>query len=83
MAVARLLGIVAWFDRLKGYGFITPAGSNKDVFVHHSGIAGEGYRNLEQGESVEFELAVRQGKVVAANVRSLVAESGAGSEIRQ
>lgn len=80
---ARLLGVVAWFDRIRGFGFLTPAGSDRDVFVHYTAIQGEGYRNLEQGQSVEFEIALRQGKVVAANVRLLVAESGAGIREQQ
>ena len=47
-------GIVKWFSRSKGYGFITPDGSDKDVFVHYSNIVGEGFRNLEAGERVTF-----------------------------
>lgn len=55
-------GTVEWFSKLKGYGFIKPAGSNlANVFVHYSAIQGEGYRNLEPGQAVEFE-AVDQGK---------------------
>jgi CspA family cold shock protein len=76
---ARLLGVVAWFDRLKGYGFITPAGSDRDVFCHYTAIVGEGYRNLEQGQTVEFELGVRQGKAIAQSVRP-IAEVGADEQ---
>jgi cold shock protein len=76
---ARLLGVVAWFDRLRGFGFITPAGSNKDVFCHYSAIQGDGYRNLEQGETVEFELGLRQGRTVATNVQVLTASETGGS----
>ena len=48
-------GTVKWFSAEKGYGFISrPDGD--DVFVHFSAIEGEGYRNLEQGETVEFEV---------------------------
>jgi cold shock protein len=48
-------GTVKWFNDAKGYGFITPAGSDTDVFVHHSAISGEGYKSLAEGASVEFE----------------------------
>ena len=52
----RMLGTVKWFSRVKGYGFISPDGGEKDVFVHFSAIAGEGYRNLEEGQRVEFSI---------------------------
>ena len=51
-------GKVKWFSNQKGYGFITLE-SGKDVFVHHTAIQGEGYRSLEEGQEVEFE--VEQG----------------------
>jgi CspA family cold shock protein len=50
----RVTGIVKWFSRVKGYGFISPDSGEKDVFVHYSAIMGEGYRNLEEGQRVEF-----------------------------
>jgi CspA family cold shock protein len=53
---ARISGTVKWFSRVKGYGFISPDGGEKDVFVHFSAIAGEGYRNLEEGQRVEFSI---------------------------
>ena len=52
----RILGTVKWFSRVKGYGFISPDGGEKDVFVHFSAITGEGYRNLEEGQRVEFSI---------------------------
>jgi CspA family cold shock protein len=52
----RISGTVKWFSRVKGYGFISPDGGAKDVFVHFSAIAGEGYRNLEEGQRVEFSI---------------------------
>ncbi len=50
----RTTGTVRWFSRVKGYGFIQPDGQDKDVFVHFSAIVGEGYRNLREGQRVEF-----------------------------
>ena len=54
----RETGTVKWFDERKGYGFITRDGA-EDVFVHYSALQGEGFRNLYEGEHVEF--AVEQG----------------------
>ena len=51
-------GTVKWFSNQKGYGFITSE-EGKDVFVHHSVIQGEGYKSLDEGQQVEFE--VQQG----------------------
>jgi CspA family cold shock protein len=48
-------GTVKWFNSEKGYGFITSE-EGKDVFVHYSGITGEGYKSLDEGQSVEFEI---------------------------
>lgn len=48
-------GKVKWFSNQKGYGFITPE-SGKDVFVHFSAIQGDGYKSLEEGVEVEFEI---------------------------
>jgi CspA family cold shock protein len=48
-------GTVKWFNATKGYGFITPDGGGKDVFVHHSAIEGAGYKELSEGQRVEFE----------------------------
>jgi CspA family cold shock protein len=48
-------GKVKWFNAQKGYGFITPENGN-DVFVHHSAIQGSGYKTLEEGQEVEFEI---------------------------
>ncbi|MBL8057688.1 MAG: cold-shock protein [Anaerolineales bacterium] len=52
----RVTGTVKWFSRVKGYGFISPDSGEKDVFVHYSAIQGEGYRNLEEGQRVEFSI---------------------------
>ena len=50
-------GKVKWFNDQKGFGFITPDDGSKDCFVHHSEIQGEGYKTLEEGQAVEFEIA--------------------------
>jgi cold shock protein len=54
-------GVVKWFSRLKGYGFINPDDGSQEVFVHYSAIEGDGYRNLYEGDRVEFVL-IDQGK---------------------
>src|SRR5436190_1325373 len=48
-------GTVKWFNDAKGYGFITPEEGSKDLFVHHSSIAGDGYKSLAEGARVQFE----------------------------
>ena len=48
-------GTVKWFSDEKGFGFITPDGGGRDLFVHFSGITGEGYRSLSEGAKVSFE----------------------------
>jgi CspA family cold shock protein len=48
-------GTVKWFNDAKGYGFITPAEGGKDLFVHFSSLAGEGFKTLAEGADVEFE----------------------------
>jgi CspA family cold shock protein len=53
-------GTVRWFDDAKGYGFIAPEDGSKDVFVHHSNIAGSGFKSLAEGARVTFE--VREGQ---------------------
>jgi len=55
---ARMTGTVKWFNGAKGFGFIQQE-AGPDVFVHHTAIRGEGYRNLEEGQRVEFN--VQQG----------------------
>lgn len=50
----RRSGTVKWFSRVKGYGFIAPDDEEKEIFVHFTGIEGEGYRNLEKGQRVSF-----------------------------
>jgi CspA family cold shock protein len=61
-------GTVKWFNNTKGYGFIT-ADDGTDVFVHHSDIQGDGFKSLEEGESVEFDVTEGNKGPKAANVR--------------
>ncbi len=63
-------GTVNWFNNSKGYGFITPESGN-DVFVHHSAISGDGYKTLEEGSQVEFEIKQGPKGEEAANVVKL------------
>ena len=63
-------GTVKWFNNQKGYGFITPE-SGSDVFVHHSAIQGEGYKSLNEGQAVEFEIKQGPKGAEAANVIKL------------
>jgi CspA family cold shock protein len=57
----RKNGKVKWFSRIKGYGFILPDEGEREVFVHYSAIAGEGYRNLYEGDRVQY-VEVDMGK---------------------
>jgi cold shock protein len=61
-------GTVKWFNDSKGYGFITPDDAGKDFFVHHSAIAGEGFKTLTEGAKVEFEPAEGEKGPEAKNV---------------
>lgn len=62
-------GTVKWFSPDKGFGFITPDDGSADVFVHFSAIAGEGYRNLDEGQKVTYEVIQGQKGPQAADVR--------------
>ena len=64
------VGTVKWFNADKGYGFIAPE-SGEDVFVHFSAIQSTGYRSLEEGQTVEFDITQGQKGPQAANVRPL------------
>ena len=61
-------GTVKWFNDAKGYGFIAPDDGSKDLFVHHSSIAGDGFKSLAEGAKVEFEGVEGQKGPEAKNV---------------
>ena len=63
-------GTVKWFNDAKGYGFIAQDGGN-DVFVHHSAIQGQGFKSLQEGARVEFEIVDGPKGPAAGNVRPL------------
>lgn len=67
----RETGTVKWFNDQKGYGFIARSSGEKDVFVHHSAILGQGYKTLREGERVEFEVTEGSKGPAAANVQRL------------
>ena len=62
-------GTVKWFNDSKGYGFIEQAGGGDDVFVHFSGIAGDGFRTLAEGQEVTFDIEQGPKGASARNVR--------------
>ena len=64
-------GTVKWFNSEKGFGFLTQADGGPDVFVHFSAIAGNGYRNLEENQKVEFEVTQGPKGLQASNVTVL------------
>ena len=61
-------GTVKWFSDEKGYGFIRPDDGSEDVFVHHTGIAGDGFKSLEEGDKVSYEVTQGRKGLQAENV---------------
>jgi len=61
-------GTVKWFSDEKGYGFIRPDDGSEDVFVHHSGITGDGFKSLEEGDKVSYEVTQGRKGLQAENV---------------
>ena len=64
-------GTIKWFSDQKGYGFITPEGGKKDVFVHFSALQGEGFKTLAEGQMVSFDITQGPKGEQAANVVKL------------
>ena len=67
MSNNRVVGTVKWFNAEKGYGFLSQEGG-EDVFVHHSAIQAEGYRSLQEGQTVEFTVSRGPKGLQASNV---------------
>ena len=65
-----ITGTVKWFNESKGFGFITPEDGGKDVFVHFSAIQGAGFRTLNEGQKVTFEVQDTPKGPAAANVNA-------------
>ncbi|TGE33915.1 cold shock domain-containing protein [Desulfosporosinus sp. Sb-LF] len=63
-----MLGKVKWFSKQKGYGFIEQEENGQDVFVHFQSVIGDGFRTLEEGQSVEFDVTQGPRGVQASNV---------------
>lgn len=66
-----MTGTVKWFNEAKGFGFLQPDGGGKDVFVHYSAIKMEGYKTLEEGQKVSFEIVKGEKGPQADNVQVL------------
>ena len=69
-----VVGKVKWFNTKKGYGFIRQEDSDKDIFVHYTSIAGDGYKALQEGEDVRFELIEGPKGLQAQNVSRTIRE---------
>ena len=67
----RTTGTVKWFNDAKGFGFITPEDGQKDCFVHHSAIQGQGFKSLAEGDRVEFDVVQGQKGPAAENVAKI------------
>jgi len=63
-------GTVKWFNDAKGFGFIAPEGGGEDVFCHHTAINMDGFRSLQEGQRVEYEVTKGPKGLQAPNVRS-------------
>jgi len=64
-------GTVKWFSQDKGFGFIAPDDQSKELFVHHSGIAGDGYRSLDDGAKVSYDAQDDDKGPKAVNVQPI------------
>jgi CspA family cold shock protein len=66
--MAKIKGTVKWFNEAKGFGFITPADGTKDVFVHVSAVSAAGFKTLQEGQPVEFDITAGQKGPSATNL---------------
>jgi len=64
-------GTVKWFSDQKGFGFVTPDGGQKDVFVHFSALSGDGFKTLAEGQRISFDVVKGPKGEQAANVKKL------------
>jgi CspA family cold shock protein len=71
MEVGMATGTVRWFNGGKGYGFIAPNDGGDDLYAHYSAIEAQGYKLLEEGQKVEFNIQVGPKGPQAANIRAL------------
>ena len=62
-------GTVKWFNATKGYGFIVPQDGGKDVFVHITAVQAAGLKGLNDGQRVDYEVAMERGKAAATNLK--------------
>ena len=62
-------GKVKWFDSSKGFGFIAPDDGSKDVFAHHSAIAGDGYKSLQEDQAVTYDVTQGSKGPQASNIK--------------
>ena len=76
-------GKVKWFNGEKGFGFIEQEGGGEDLFVHFSAITGDGYRNLDEGDEVEFDTERGQKGMQATNVKVTKASGVSSSRSSQ
>ncbi len=67
--LSMAIGTVKWFNDAKGFGFITQEGGGEDLFCHHSAIQSDGFRSLQEGQKVEFDVARGPKGLQAQNVR--------------
>lgn len=76
----KMKGTVKWFSDTKGYGFITPEDGGADVFVHQRNVKKDGFRSLREGETVEFETELVDGRTRAVDVTGPEGRPPMGSE---